>query len=149
MYLYNWKVNNSAEQSKTSLQNLPEKFSEYGKFIITQLLSFVLLLYIEPISREVEFNRGTVHYVQHFTLCLCWVKQKKDVTMISGIALFDVLERLLFVALVFFGVLYVSESFIAGVCFALFFYVVILFISAERDKEVLKQLERMVVFGTV
>ena len=82
MYMYAWKVNNSVEKSKTNLQNLSRNFSQYGKFIIKQFLSFVLLLYIEPISCEVEFNRGTVHYVRHFVLCLFRVKEKKETTIL-------------------------------------------------------------------
>lgn len=135
MLIYTWNLDHNVEQCKTTLLDLPDTASCHGKFITKQFLSFLFLLYIEPLTKEVEFNRGTVHYVRHFALCLGRIKETEGATVINGLAFFDILERLFFVALVFFGVGFVSESFLMGGVLAVFIYFLLLFISFDRDKD--------------
>ena len=71
MKLYDLSLQNKRNSQVLDVLNIGYYADESYKLIVKKILSLIILIHICPLSKEVEFNRGTVHYVRHITLSFC------------------------------------------------------------------------------
>lgn len=121
-----------------------EKAAPTGdRLIITKLFFLLFLIYIEPVKKQAEFNRGTIHYLRPIMLSVGILKSHKGRTCIYGIAFFDVLSKFLFSSLVFVGMFISFNSFIAGFISSLAIYFVTVFFSLEESRQTWQKIKNI------
>lgn len=124
---------------------VPRK-TEYNKqrLIVKTFHNLCFCALIPPIAREVEFNRGTVHYVQHniFTFAYLFRSSK-----LYGISFFDIPHRLIPTVLVLLGVTYVAENMISGILWACIVYLFTTVLSLKDDVELQELLKHKMTAG--
>jgi hypothetical protein len=100
-----------------------------------QFGSFIVFRYCESWRKEIEFNRGTIHYVKDN--CLGFGYLNKTSKKIYGMSVFNVPSRILFLLLVLFGMCYVSNNVFESLFFTSIFFLVISFLSYDNDKRII------------
>ena len=133
MRLYENNLACAVDQIDKKLQNLRTIIPFGDKIIIKRLFALFMIIYIEPIKKQTEFNRGTVHYICPIMLSVGITKASKGKVCMHGIAFFDVISKILFSGPVFVGVALSFHSFVAGLVSSLIVYIVVAFISWEEN----------------
>lgn len=100
-----------------------------------QFGDFIFFRYDEFWHKEIEFNRGTVHYVKNYCFGLGYLSRRTK--RIFGLSLFNFLNRLFIFMLILFGVYNGSNNVNEAIFLAMFFYLIIIFISYTGDKKMM------------
>ena len=142
MRTYKWLLENDAESVVTKLLEHKQDPQSKRRFYARKVFSLLLLICIEPVSKIVD-SRDTVHYKQDTTLSICSIKTVDDKTYAKGIAFFDIVDRAIFVAIVFI-LSVVSGPLIKAMVLSFLLYVALACIDSFRVFNDLRSLERQV-----
>ncbi len=114
-----------------NIRNFAYERNEW-KYFFRRYSIFGLASLITPIVKEVTHNKGeTVHYTKHNIICVGLIIDKSS---FYGIAFFDLPIRPLCLFLIFFGVISVSKSIVAGTIWSCLFYLLESIASIRDDK---------------
>lgn len=142
MRLYKWSLENDAESVVTNLLEHKQDPQSKRRFYARKFLFLLVLICIEPIGKIVD-SRDTVHYTQDTTLSICSIKTVDDKTYVKGIAFFDVVDRSIFVAIIFI-LSVVSGPLIEAMVLSFLLYVALACIDSFRVHNDFRSLERQV-----
>lgn len=143
MRLYNCNLENINENKLSYISNYKNVDNEKYKFYSKKLLKFYLFYYKEQPEKNVSFNRGTIYFLHHSFLFICFLKQRNQSTFLSGIAFLDVLDKMVFVLLSFFGCSYIFENFISAIIISLLVYLFVSWLSVDDDKRTVRRFEKL------
>jgi hypothetical protein len=149
MLLYKWSTEKDINHISDMLQQSHKTLHNKSKLYIKKLLFFTVILLLEP--KELDFisiRTNRKHYVRHTTILIGHLKTKGKITYYTGVSIFDILDRLFFTVLTLFGVWYVSNSVLSGILLSIVVYIILLFLSTDKDYEKLNSVKKIINWNT-
>ena len=114
-----------------------------GRIIFTkQILNVIIFFCIDPKDVDFVSSMGVTYYIRRSVLLLSLLKKRNDIVCINGIAFFDIIYRVTFIAFAFAGMSLTLESFLESLLLAIFIYAILAWIENEQDHKRLKIMQK-------
>ncbi len=141
MLVYRWTTEKNDSNIINNIENAQVKLRDGDNLFIKKFFIFMIICYVS--AREVDFvsSRGTIHYTRHITFLINRLKYTSEQIYVTGVALFDILERLFIIGLVLVGGYNAFEHVIAGIILSILVYILIIIISGTKDLKTLNFLK--------